>query len=70
MFKYVISFFIVFLMPALPCFASHGDAQLQADFGSDLTKAPFFLRFQFSQEYNKDWEKSDYIERKDFFGKV
>lgn len=42
------------------------EIKLKSEFGQDLTHAPFFLRFSFSKEYDKDWKDSDYSERKDF----
>jgi len=49
------------------CFANNKDlARLQKQFGHDLTKAPFFLRFAYYKEFNKDWKKSDFLERKEF----
>ena len=59
--------FIFFLLTAFS-FASPriNEASLQEEFGKDLTKAPFFLRFSFSKHYNKDWKVSYYYERKDF----
>jgi hypothetical protein len=41
-------------------------AKLQNEYGYDLTHAPFFLRFAFYKEFNKDWKRSDYLERKYF----
>lgn len=42
------------------------EAKLQKEFGYDLTHVPFFLRFSFSKEFDKDWKDSDYLERKVF----
>ena len=70
MIKYLLSFLFVFLMLSSFSFAKDDDAKLQTklqeEFGTDLSHAPFFLRFAFSKEFNKDWKKSDYLERKVF----
>ena len=54
------------LILSSPSFASIRDDKLQADFGQELNKVPFFLQYSFSKEYNKDWGKSTYLERKAF----
>jgi hypothetical protein len=41
-------------------------AKLQNEYGYDLTHVPFSLRFAFYKEFDKDWERSDYLERKYF----
>jgi hypothetical protein len=40
-----------------------------SEHGKDLMKAPFPTRYQFSKNYNKDWLKSTYNERKIFLTK-
>ena len=67
----VLSFLFVFLM--LPSFSFAGnqdkqEAKLQKEFGHDLTHAPFFLRFAYYKEFDKDWKETDYLERKAFLG--
>ena len=51
-------------------FARNDDARLAAqiknEFGQDLTKAPYFLRFAFQKAFSKKWENSYYYERKEF----
>ena len=64
--KYLLNFLFVFLMLSSFSFAKNEDAQLQKEFGNDLTKAPFFLRFAYSKEFNKDWKDTDYSERRAF----
>ena len=70
MIKYLLSFLFVFLMLSSFSFAKDDDAKLQTklqeEFGRDLTHAPFFLRFAYYKEFNKDWKKTDYLERKAF----
>jgi len=66
MIKYLLSIIVVFLMLSTFCFADGGSVDLQKEYGSDLTKAPFFLRFNFYNEYKKDWSESNYAERKSF----
>ena len=66
MIKYLLNILVVFLMLSSFCFAKNDDNGLQKEYGTDLTKAPFFLRFNFYNEYKKDWEESSYAERKDF----
>ena len=66
MIKYLLNFLFVFLMLSSFSFAKDDDSKLQKEFGPDLSHAPFFLRFAFSKEFNKDWGKSDYSERKAF----
>jgi len=48
-------------------FADKDDAKMQAklqkEYGYDLTHAPFFLRFAYYKEFDKDWKKTDYPER-------
>ncbi len=70
MVKYLLNFLFVFLMLSSFSFANNDDAKLQAklqkEYGYDLTKAPFFLRFSYYKEFNKDWKKTDYPERLSF----
>ena len=66
MVKYLLNFLFVFLCYHHFLLPKHDDSKLQKEYGSDLTKAPFFLRFAFHKEFNKDWKKSDYSERKAF----
>ena len=67
MVKYLLSFLLIFLMLSSFSFAKMDeDAKLKKDFGPDLVHVPFFLRFSFSKQFNKDWKKSDYSERKAF----
>jgi len=40
--------------------------KLQKDYGNNLVHVPFFLRFAFKRNFNKEWDKSDYAERKVF----
>lgn len=42
------------------------DVQLQKEYGYDLTKAPFFLRFSYFRQFGKDWKETDYTEREAF----
>lgn len=70
MLKYLLNFLFVFLMLSSFSFANNGDTKLQAklqkEYGRDLTKAPFFLRFAYNKEFNKDWGKTDYPQRLSF----
>lgn len=66
--KYLLNLLFISLMLSSLALANNGDAKLQAklqsEYGADLTHAPFFLRFAFKKEFNKDWKKTDYLERK------
>jgi hypothetical protein len=68
MVKYLLNFLCIFLFLSSLSFAKEAfdEAFLQKEFGDDLSHAPFFLRFAFNKEFNKDWGKSDYLERKIF----
>lgn len=66
MVKYFLNFFLIFFMLSTIAFARITEVQLQQEFGSNLTQVPFYLRFSFSKEYHKDWDKSVYSERKNF----
>jgi hypothetical protein len=70
MVKYLLNFLLVFLMLSSLSFAAakYNDAKLQNEFGKDLTKAPFYLRFAYSQKFNKEWGKTSYKEREAFLG--
>jgi hypothetical protein len=66
MVRYLRITLFVFLMLSSFAFAKTDEAKLKSEFGDDLTKAPFFLRFSFQKEFNKDWNDTDYAERKAF----
>ena len=66
MVKYLLNFLLIFSLLSVSAFAKNEDAKLQEEFGSDLTHVPFFLRFAFSKEFNKDWKKSNYPQREAF----
>jgi hypothetical protein len=68
MVKYLLNFLCIFLFLSSLSFAKEAfdEVFLQKEFGADLSHAPFFLRFAFSKEFNKDWKKTDYLERKVF----
>jgi len=66
MVKILLIFIFGFLISSSISFAKIDDAKLKQEFGQDLTKAPFFLRFSFSKKFNKDWGQSDYLERRIF----
>jgi len=66
MVKYLLNSLIIFLMLSSFSFARDNDAALQQEYGPDLTKAPFFLRFAFEKQTNIDWGKSYYSDRKAF----
>lgn len=57
---------IIFLMFSPVCRADSGKIDLESKYGPQLDKAPFFLRYSFSKEYNEDWKESTYEERKGF----
>ena len=57
--------FLIFILTSF-AFAKQDLVKLQNEFGYDLTKAPFFLRFAYYKEFNKDWKKTDYDERLSF----
>ena len=66
MFKYVISFLFILLL-STPSFAKIDEmTKLKKEYGQDLSRAPFFLRFAFYKRYNVDWKKSFYSDRKEF----
>ena len=69
MFKYLVNFLFVFLIFSSFSFAKENDAQLQGQFGKDLTKVPFFMRYSFLKKNNEDWKDSTYSERKAFLRK-
>jgi hypothetical protein len=66
MIKYLLNILVIFLMLSSFGFAKNDDVDLQKEYGPDLNKAPFFLRFNFYREYKKDWKDSFYPERRDF----
>lgn len=66
MVKLLLNLLFVLLILSSLAFARNIEGKLKSEFGPDLTKAPFFLRFSFSREYGKDWKKSFYAERKAF----
>jgi len=67
MVRCLLSFIFVFLMISTFSFAKPDElVKLQKKYGYNLTKAPFFLRFAFHKEFNKDWKKSEFPERKAF----
>ena len=41
-------------------------ATLQNEYGYDLTKAPFFLRFTYQKQFKRDWKKTDFSQRESF----
>ena len=69
MLKCLLFFLFAFLIVSSFSFAKDNEPELQKEFGHDLTHVPFFLRFAFNKEFNKDWKKSDYPERKAFLTK-
>jgi len=70
MLKCLSAFLVLFLMSLSLSFAALDDAKMLADlqheFGPNLTKAPYFLRFSFEKAFNIKWENSYYFERKAF----
>ena len=72
MLKYLLNSLFIFLMLSSFSLANNDEAKLQAklqkEFGHDLTHAPFFLRFAYYKEFDKDWKETDYLERKAFLG--
>lgn len=46
--------------------AKTDDSKLQKEYGVNLTRVPFFLRYMFNSHYGKDWKNSDFSERKAF----
>jgi hypothetical protein len=67
MVKYPLLVLLVFMMLSSVSFAAvYDDTKLKQEYGQDLTKAPFFLRFAYTKEYNKDWANTDFDERESF----
>jgi hypothetical protein len=68
MVRYFLNPLFVFLMLSTFAFAAakYDDTKLQAEFGKDLTKAPFYLRYAYTQKFNRDWGKTDYAQREAF----
>ena len=64
MFKYFLAF--TFFMFSTFALADIKEIKLQKEYGQDLTKAPFFLRFTYYKEYNKDWSSTLYEDRLGF----
>jgi thiosulfate sulfurtransferase len=58
----------IFSLSSTACLAKKDnmEAKLKQEFGDNLTKAPFFLRFSFEKSFNKDWKDSNYSERHEF----
>jgi hypothetical protein len=71
MFRYLLSFFIIFLFLTSFSLAKKGsdEGALQAEYGRDLTHVPYFLRYSFYNDYHLDWKKSNYAERHVFLEK-
>ncbi|MDE1920575.1 MAG: hypothetical protein KGJ09_06030 [Candidatus Omnitrophica bacterium] len=60
-------FFAFFLMMSSCSLASGiNDAKLKQKYGSQLTHAPFFLRYAFLKTYGEDWADSSYSQREPF----
>jgi hypothetical protein len=67
MIKHLLNFLLIFLMLSSISFASKEmDAKLKAEFGQDLTHAPYFIRFAFYERYHRDWKTTYYTDRKYF----
>jgi len=70
MIKKFIAFLFIFSMLSSFSYAANDDAKwtarLQKDYGRDLTKAPYFLRFSFEKSFNKTWKESFFYERRIF----
>lgn len=69
MVKFLLNSLVIFLMLASFAFAKNDDAKIKKEFGPDLTQAPFFIRYSFSKQYDKDWGESTYSEREAFLTK-
>jgi|GEM_PF-2199348 len=64
MVKYIIiSILLLLVLPSFS-YAKDDDSKLKQEYGQDLTKAPFFLRFSYGREFNKEWDQTTYKERK------
>jgi len=74
MVNYFLNFLFIFLMLSSFSHASDDntkaenklEAKIQNEFGYDLTHVPFFLRFAYDKQFNKDWKDTDYPQRKAF----
>ncbi len=70
MIKYLLNILFIFLLLSSFSFADTNAAKMQAklqkEYGWDLTKVPFFLRFAYYKEFNKDWKETDYPQRLSF----
>lgn len=66
MVKYLLNSFLFLLFLTALSFAKIDLAKLQKEYGKDLTKAPFFLRFDYFKRFNKPWDKT-YFEEREYF---
>ena len=66
MVKTLLQSLFIFLILSTFSFAKDSDAKLKNEFGSDLTRAPFSVRYSFLRQYDKEWDESNYNERKTF----
>ncbi len=44
-------------------------SHMQKDYGRDLTQVPFFLKFSYYKQFDKEWGETDYLQRKVFLEK-
>jgi len=65
MVKYLLCFFLISTTWAFAA-DTWSEARLQSVYGKDLTQAPFYLKFAFQKQFNQDWSKSYYTDRKQF----
>ena len=68
MLRNILNFIVIFLMLSTLVFANakSDEIKLQNEYGKDLTHVPFFLKFSFYKQYNRDWKTTYYSERKEF----
>ena len=66
MVKLLLVFTFMFLMLSSVSFAAYDDTKLKQEYGQDLTKAPFYLRYEYGKESGKDWGQTTFSEREYF----
>jgi hypothetical protein len=70
MVKLLLNFLLIFFFLTSFSLAKNDDikvlARLQSEYGQNLAKVPYFLRFSFEKAFNIKWENSYFYERRAF----
>lgn len=66
MVRFLLNFLLIFFMISSFSFARNDDSQYTKEFGPDLNKVPYVLRYAYEKKYNKSWKDTYFYERKAF----